>query len=322
MEQLEGIIQQLNREGVLYDTSSKHILLCGDCIAEMDRMIKYGVQVDMTITSPPYDDIRTYDHKCEWNFDVFKQVADRLYKVTRPGGVVVWVVNDQVKNQGETLTSFRQAIYFTEIGFKMHDTMIYEKNSSAFAGSPTSKRYSQIFEYMFVFVKGKIRDDIQLICDKPNKYAGFTSWGKCNSYDKEGNLVEGRVINPVPEFSLRNNIWKYTTSCSKDKKFGRHPAVFPEKLAEDHILSWCCEGDVVFDPMMGSGTAGKMAILNGRKFIGVEINDTYFGTAVKRINYYENSVETDKVNYLPTKDFEDEEADYNGGAGKTTHPDP
>ena len=265
-------------------------LLLGNCIPEMDKLISDGVQVDLTVTSPPYDDIRTYDHTCDWNFEVFKQVADRLYKITRNGGVVVWVVNDQVKNQSESLSSFKQAIYFNEIGFKLHDTMIYEKNSSAFAGSVNSKRYSQIFEYMFVFVKGKIRDDIQLICDKPNKYAGQTSWGKCNSYDKDGNLVEGKVINPVPEFSLRNNIWKYTTSCNKDKRFGRHPAVFPEQLAEDHILSWSVPGDLVFDPMVGSGTTGKMAILNGRRFIGIDQNEDYLNTASKRLEFYAKSI--------------------------------
>lgn len=261
-------------------------LILGNCIGEMDKLIDEGIYVDLTVTSPPYDDIRSYDHTCDWNFEIFKEVADRLYKITRDGGVVVWVVNDQTKNQGETLTSFKQALYFQEIGFKMHDTMIFEKNSSAFAGSRDSKRYSQIFEYMFVFVKGKIRDDIKLICDKPNKYAGQTSWGKCNSYDKDGILKEGKKINPVPEFSLRNNIWKYTTSCSKDKKFCKHPAVFPEQLAEDHIKSWSVEHDIVFDPFMGSATTGKMAIMNDRKFVGIELNEDYFNGAKARMEYY------------------------------------
>lgn len=241
--------------------------------------------VDLTVTSPPYDSLRTYqDDEFTWNFDIFKEVADELYRVTRPGGVVVWVVGDEVVNGGETGTSFRQALYFQEVGFKIHDTMIYEKNSSTFPARINSKRYSQIFEYMFVFVKGKIRDDIKLIADKRNKWAGWTNWGTKTQYDKEGNLVaKTKNIKPTPEFSLRTNIWKYTVSFND--KTG-HPAVFPEKLAEDHILSWTNEGDTVLDPFMGSGTTAKMAMLNKRNYIGFEKNKDYWEVSLKRVGKY------------------------------------
>ena len=241
--------------------------------------------VDLTVTSPPYDSLRTYqDDEFAWNFDIFKEVANELYRVTKPGGVVVWVVGDEVVNGGETGTSFRQALYFQELGFKIHDTMIYEKNSSTFPARITSKRYSQIFEYMFVFTKGKIRGDIKLIADKRNKWAGWTNWGTKTYYDKEGNLIQYKKNNkPTPEFSLRTNIWKYAVAFND--KTG-HPAVFPEKLAEDHILSWTNEGDTVLDPFMGSGTTAKMAMLNKRNYIGFEKNPEYWEVSLKRVGKY------------------------------------
>lgn len=193
----------------------------------------------------------------------------------------MWVVGDSTEDGSESCSSFKQVLYFRECGFNLHDTMIYEKNSSAFPAARTSKRYTQIFEYMFVFTKGKVRNDISLLCDKPNKWAGYTNWGNNTQYDKDGNLKQTNNIKPVPEFSLRNNIWKY--SVGFNDKTG-HPAVFPEKLAEDHILSWSNENDLVLDPFMGSGTTAKMALLNNRKFIGFEISKEYCDIANNRIS--------------------------------------
>lgn len=252
----------------------------------MDNMIEKGQKVDLVVTSPPYDSITSYQNTLVWNFDVFKEVANRLYDIIRDGGVVVWVVADQTKKGGRTLTSFRQALYFQEIGFTFCDDIIFSKNSPAFPPKRTSKRYGNIYEHMFILSKGKIRDDITLIADKPNKYAGLSSWGACNSYDKDGNLKQGKKVTDIPDFSLRNNIWEYAVGVNKDKEFGKHPAVFPEKLAEDHIKSWSVEGDTVYDPFMGSGTTGKVAILNNRNFIGSEIYDEYYNIAKQRIEKY------------------------------------
>lgn len=262
---------------------NKNIIYHGDCISVMNNLITDGIKVDLTVTSPPYDNLRSYNNTCEWNFDIFKEVANKLYDITRDGGILVWVVGDATLNGYETLSSFKQALYFDSIGFKMHDTMIYEKNSSSFPAKRTSKRYTQIFEYMFIFVKGKIRSDITLLADKPNKWAGHTNWGSNTQYDKDGNLVKTNDIKPVPEFSIRNNIWKY--SVGFNDKSG-HPAVFPEKLAEDHILSWSVDGDIVFDPFSGSGTTGKMALLNNRHFIGIEKNKEYFNKSLERFAKY------------------------------------
>ena len=260
-----------------------------DCVEVMDKLISEGIQVDLTVTSPPYDDLRTYEDKSSWNFETFKPIAERLYKLTRDGGVVVWVVGDATVNGSETGSSFRQALYFMELGFKLHDTMIYQKSCSPFPAPPTSKRYTQVFEYMFVFVKGKIRSDIQLLVDRKNEYAGFKKFGKQEAYSREGELVVNeKESKEIPEYGMRYNIWYYVVGSVTGDDKTEHPAVFPEKLAKDHILSWSVEGDTVFDPFLGSGTTGKMAILNNRKFIGCEISDNYFEIAKNRIMKYDS----------------------------------
>lgn len=258
-----------------------------DCIKVMEEMVRNNIKVDLTVTSPPYDNLRTYNHSSSWNFETFKQVAQGLWNVTNDGGVVVWVVGDATLNGSETGSSFKQALYFMELGFKLHDTMIYEKNSSSFPARRDGKRYTQIFEYMFVFVKGKIHD-CTLIADKSNKWYGYTNWGNNTNYNKNGELIQTNNIKPVPEFSLRNNIWKYTVGFNT-KKFGKHPAVFPIQLAIDHILSWSTEEHVIFDPFLGSGTTMDACIKVDRKnFIGCEIDNEYFDIISKKVEFYKN----------------------------------
>ena len=244
-----------------------------DCRDTMQRMLKEDVKADLVITSPPYNNLRTYNHSSTWNFDIFKEIAQLLYDVTTDGGIVVWVVGDATINGSETGTSFRQALYFMECGFKLHDTMLFEKNSSSFPAKRTGNRYTQIFEYMFVFSKGKPKT-AHLICDKENKWKNFTNWGKNTIYNKDGELIPTNNIKPVPEFSPRNNIWKYTVGFNINE--GKHPAVFPYQLAEDHLKTWSNEGDLVFDPFTGSGTTASAALCNNRRFIGCEIDKTYF----------------------------------------------
>ena len=237
--------------------------------------------IDLVVTSPPYDELRKYNG---YSFD-FEDIVTELYRVMKPGGIIVWVVGDQTKDGSETGTSFRQALGFIDSGFKLHDTMIYEKNTSSFPARRNGKRYTQIFEYMFVFSKGKPKTG-NLICDKPNKWAGHTNWGKNTQRDKNNDLKETTKIKPVPEFSPRNNIWKYTVGggfATKDKIAHKHPAIFPEELAKDHILSWSNEGDIVMDIFAGSGTTLKMAKLNNRKFIGFEISREYCEIIEKRL---------------------------------------
>ena len=243
-------------------------LECSEGLKLLDNEV-----IDLTVTSPPYDSLRNYNNSSTWNFEIFKEIAQLLYDITADGGIVVWIVGDATINGSETGTSFRQALYFMECGFKLHDTMMFEKNSSSFPAKRTGNRYTQIFEYMFVFSKGKPKT-AHLICDKENKWKNFTNWGKNTIYNKDGELIPTNNIKPVPEFSPRNNIWKYTVGFNINE--GKHPAVFPYQLAEDHILTWSNEGDLIYDPFTGSGTTASAALCNNRNFIGSEIDKTYF----------------------------------------------
>jgi site-specific DNA-methyltransferase (adenine-specific) len=261
-----------------------------------------GGIVDLTVTSPPYDNLRTYNGKVKENITYedgfsfpFVEMVRELYRVTKLGGVVVWVVNDQVIKGGESGNSFRQALGFMNVGFLLHDTMIYEKNSSSYPASAKSNRYTQIFEYMFVFSKGKPKTS-NLICDKPNKWAGHTNWGKNTKRIGENEqLVEVGDIKPVPNFSPRNNIWRYVNGggfASKDKIAHKHPAIFPEELVRDHINTWTNKGDLIYDPFIGSGTVAKMCILMNRDYIGSEISQEYVDICNERIKITLDSLES------------------------------
>ena len=244
-------------------------LRLGDCAEVL--MTLPPESVDLTVTSPPYDNLRKYKG---YTFD-FEKVARGLWYATKPGGVVVWVVGDATINGSETLTSFRQALYFREIGFNV-ETMIYEVAGTGAKGSNLT--YWQGFEYMFILSKGKIKTSNR-IADVKNLRAGaICTKGRiaANGFEKD---KKRRV---VPDFSVRANIWRYQAGNNGDDRTG-HPAIFPEALARDHILSWSNPGDVVLDPMMGSGTTGKMAVLSGRDFIGIEIAAEYFEIAQRRI---------------------------------------
>ncbi|MCY7910970.1 site-specific DNA-methyltransferase [Bacillus inaquosorum] len=250
-----------------------------DCIEGM-RLIPDN-SVDLTVTSPPYDDLRNYNG---YSFD-FESVAKELYRVTKEGGVVVWVVGDKTESGSESGTSFRQALFFKEIGFNLHDTMIYEKDSISF---PEKTRYYQIFEYMFVFSKGKPKS-LNLIADRKNKWYNGRKQIKGHYRTASGEKTRHNKQNLLKEYGVRFNIWRIPNGHQKstlDKIAFQHPAIFPEKLARDHILSWSKEGDCVLDPFMGSGTTAKMAVLNKRSFIGFEISEEYVGIAENRVNQY------------------------------------
>ena len=260
-------------------------LIQGDCLEKMKDIPDNSI--DLTVTSPPYDNLRTYNGNiAHWGEHVWKAVIQDLYRVTKTGGVLVWVVGDATIKGSETGTSFKQALWAKECGFNLHDTMIYQKNSLTF---PDTNRYYQCFEYMFVLSKGKPNVCNQ-IKDKENKQAGKTITG--NYRDIDGSLKEmsgSKNKRGIKDLGVRWNIWQYNTgwkhSYTEDWLRG-HPAIFPEKLAHDHIISWSNECDTVFDPFMGSGTTGKMAVINNRNFIGIELDSEYFKIAEKRINEY------------------------------------
>jgi DNA modification methylase len=228
--------------------------------------------IDLTVTSPPYDNLRTYNG---FSFD-FETLAKELYRVTKLGGVVVWVVSDAVLKGSESGTSFRQALYFKDIGFNLHDTMIYQKNSYPF---PPTNRYYQQFEYMFVLSKGKPKTSNLLKCESQGRKRVSTTRNADGTTSKT-KYETGHSTR------IRDNVWLFDTGymrTTKDKFAYEHPAMFPEQLAVDHILTWSNPGDIVLDPFGGSGTTAKMAKLNGRQFIHIDISEEYNEIARQRI---------------------------------------
>ncbi len=248
----------------------------GDCLDVMAQMAPNSI--DLTVTSPPYDKLRTYEDSLEWNEELWRQVIDGLWRVTADGGVVVWVVGDATVKGSETGTSFRQALYARECGFNLHDTMIWNKGNFTAVGS-LQTRYAPVFDYMFVWTKGKIKT-FNPIKDRKCKTAGSKKHSTIRQ--KDGSTKKGSKQGWVqPAFGQRHNIWDMPPENSNTKRV--HPAQFPEHLANDHIISWSNPGDVVFDPFLGSGTTGKVALLNSRQFIGVEKVGKYFDIAKERL---------------------------------------
>ena len=248
-------------------------LYLGDCLEVMATMP--ADSIDLTVTSPPYDNLRTYNG---FTFD-FEGIARELYRVTKPGGVVVWVVADATIKGSETGTSFRQALYFKDVcGFNLHDTMIWNKRNCSAIGS--SARYENVFEFMFVLSKG-LPATANIIKDRPNKRAGEIQHGSIRQADGSVRKTTGYGLRAIAQFGRRHNVWDVFPVKSRAERL--HPAPFPERLAADHIASWSNPGDVVLDPFLGSGTTGKMAVLAGRQFIGIEISDDYLTIAADRI---------------------------------------
>ena len=233
--------------------------------------------IDLVVTSPPYDELRTYTGEAEWNFEVFKPIARELYRVIKQGGVIVWIVNDSTTNGSESGTSFKQALYFKEIGFNLHDTMIYGKENPI---PLTHNRYEQEFEYMFIFSKGKPKCFNPILIKTSNPNAVVNRARDSRNYDSDAVRFRPEKTE-TKEYKQKGNIWKYSVG----KSYGdasKHPAIFPEQLATDHIKSWSNENDIVYDPFMGSGTTGVCAIKLNRQYIGSEISKVYTEIAVKR----------------------------------------
>ena len=251
-------------ENAYYSNEGGFLLNC-NCVDGM-KLIEDNT-IDLTVTSPPYDDLRKYKG---FSFD-FENVAKELYRITKDGGIVVWVVGDKTEKGSESGTSFKQALYFKEIGFNLHDTMIYMSDKPPL----THNRYEQKFEYMFVFSKGKPKtfNPIMEEC----KYAGSDK--KARTFRHTGDeLQETHIKNKVNKEKIKGNVWYFSTGYNKSTKdiiAFKHPAVFPEQLANDHIISWSNEGDIIFDPFMGSGTTAKVAQMLNRRWIGTELSEDY-----------------------------------------------
>jgi DNA modification methylase len=257
-----------------------------DCLLTMANMGDNSV--DMVLTSPPYDDLRTYNkhltgNRTEYNgySFPFEQIAQELFRVVKKGGVVIWVVGDATNKGSETGTSFRQALYFKECGFDLYDTMIYQKTGTPF---PQKDRYNQIFEYMFVFSKGKPNTFNPIM--KKNVTAGAVRHSR-KFRNANGEMVEGFNGKPINEYGVDNNVWIMRNGMYKSTKdivAFEHPAIFPEELAVRHVVSWTKKNDLIYDPFMGSGTSAKAAIQLKRNWIGSEIDKGYCDVCEKRLS--------------------------------------
>ena len=253
---------------------------CGNCVDLLKKV--QSETVDLIVTSPPYDDLRQYEG---YDFD-FPSIAPQLLRILKPGGIVVWVVADGTVNGSETGTSFRQALYFMDIGFRLHDTMIYKRNA---VKMPDKKRYFNCFQYMFVFSKGSPKT-VNLIKDHKNKTAGKKA-NKRYQREADGKMKE-RAPYCRPTHSVRWNIWTYDVGSlimADDRLWVNHPAIFPLKLAEDHIRSWSNEGDLVLDPMCGSGQTLIAAKKLKRNYLGIDISDKYCNLSEERLKLYNMS---------------------------------
>ena len=254
-------------------------LFVGDCVNFMKQKMDEGA-VDLTITSPPYDNLRNYKG---YNFD-FKETARGLYRVTKPGGALVWVIGDKI-NKGRSLTSFKQALLFQKIGWRIHDVMIYKKKNTPFM---RSNAYTNCFEFMFVLTKGQPKTF------KPLKEKTVRNGYEMLTFNKKADGINKKNWKELKKEKTKTNIWEYAVGLggtTSDKIAFQHPAIFPEKLAEDHILSWSNKGDLIFDPMCGSGTTCKMALIHDRKFIGVDISKEYIRIAKERLNISKNNIQ-------------------------------
>lgn len=272
--------QELKKSGMYGETPEIKIgkytisqMFEGDCVEKMKNIP--DCSIDLTVTSPPYSDIREYKG-FSWNV---VDVAKELFRVTKSGGIVVWVIGDKVRNGSEEMTPFHHAFTFVKTGFRLHDTMIYQKNAMPF---PEKTRYIQCFEYMFIFSKGKPKT-VNLIQEATKGHKTSKSSSQRN---KDGTTTKLKY-EQGKKTRNRWNVWKYEVGYNKttaDKFAFDHPAMFPEKLAHDHITSWSNEGDTVLDPFMGANTTGKMAKQLSRNFIGIELDKEYFKIAKKRLN--------------------------------------
>jgi len=261
----------MKNKNLRYPESLVNKIMCGDC-TEVMKLIPDN-EIDLVVTSPPYDSLRNYNG---YVFDCEK-IAQELFRVIAKGGILVWVVGDKIKNGNRTLTSFKQALYFQGIGFNVHDVMIYRKKNTPFM---RSNAYTNCYEYMFVFSKGSPKTFNPLMV--PTKRHGVE---KLVSNRKPDGVIR-KVEAVLKKMKTKTNIWEYAVGLggtTRDRFAFKHSGMFPEKLAEDHILSWSNEGDLVLDPMCGAGTTCKMAKLNNRKYIGIDISEEYCIISEKRV---------------------------------------
>ena len=273
-EDLQALELLPTKEIKQFGTLPLNEIICGDAVEIMKAMPPNSI--DLVVTSPPYDELRNYNG---YTFN-FEGVARGLFRVIKKGGVVVWVVGDKINKGNRSLTSFKQALFFQDIGFNVHDVMIYRKKNTPFM---RSNAYTNCYEFMFVLSKGSPKTF------NPLKTKTVRQGQEMLPFNKKADGINKKILGELKPEKTLTNIWDYAVGyggSTSDKIAFQHTAIFPEKLVEDHILSWTKSGDVVFDPMCGSGTTCKMAAINKRHYIGCDISTEYAELTRKRLKYF------------------------------------
>lgn len=260
-------------------------IYCCDCVEGM-RLLPAEV-IPLTVTSPPYDAIRTW----QFPWEKFQAVAQELYRLTIPGGIVAWVVQDQHHDWSESGTSFKQALYFKELGFKLYTTIAVERTTGLPGYRP---RYWPPLEYVFVLSRGRPRS-YNLIRDRPTTTRSVPM-KLVTLRSRDGTFRRERRPLIVPPLAVRNTVWRYKVgyghTTTDREAHGHHPALMPEELAKDLILSYSRPDDFVFDPMAGLATTCKMALLNGRSYLGFDRDQQFCRDARKRLAKYRREKST------------------------------
>lgn len=250
-------------------------LLTGDACEILPTIRESSV--DLTVFSPPYDGLRDYKGKPSFDMAV---LGREILRVTKEGGVCCMVIQDATKNGAKSLTSFRTACLFADLGWRLFECCIYSR--AGVPGAWWTKRFRVDHEYIFIFTRG---DGLPRRFDKTSlmvesKYAGITAGGTKRTTKGDFVAIKKTVISPL---KCRGTIWHYAASnTERNKTKSEHPATYPDSLARDIISCFSKEGDLVLDPMMGSGTTGIASVNMGRRFLGIEISVQYMEIAKRR----------------------------------------
>ena len=247
-------------------------IVLGDCVEGM-RSLPPDL-VPCTVASPPYGALRHYHGNHQFDFEA---AAAELWRITRPGGVVCWVVREEVVDGSESGEASEQRLFFRDLGFRLHQTIVMERYGSR-ARSPG--RYGESLEYAFILAKGKPAT-VRLLRDRRNKTAGKLVTATHRYPD--GSYRVQRY--EVDEWGYRKAVWYFAQGMhvATDPVARLHQAPMPEAMAEDLILSYSREGDLIFDPFAGVATTAKMALLNHRNYFGYEINAIYHARGEERL---------------------------------------
>lgn len=233
--------------------------------------------VDLVLFSPPYDGVR--DYRGNWTLDL-PALGSELLRVVKDGGFAVMVIADGTKNQRKSMTTFRTAVAWEDAGWSLFESVIYSRDGRP--GAWWATRFRVDHEHILMFYKGKRprpvthHDGLRV----PSKHAGKKWTGTQRLTD--GTLVKTSAT--VAADKCRGTIWHYATSNSEGNRTkAKHPATFPDALARDVILALSAPGDVVYDPMMGSGTSVVIAAQEGRRWLGNDFFAEYVEIAQQRL---------------------------------------